>query len=168
MATEDDKDLENYKAILRRQEMHWRAQYDFMLNSDRFAVDIGLTALRISLLVNAGAVVALLAFVGQLWDKEPERMADVLSASVPFVWGLISAAVAAGVAYFYQSGVTAKSHHELEKISRASEDIEPQVWIPRLTNLTRLGMLALVMAAYGFFLWGTLRAIDTLAPGVGA
>ncbi len=163
MATDGDKDLENYKAALRRQEMHWRAQYDFILSSDRAAVDIGLTALRISLLVNAGAVVALLAFVGQLWDKEPERMADVLNASVPFVWGLTSAAVAAGVAYFCQSGITAESHHELKKISLAPKGIEPQVWIPRLTNLTRLGMVALVMAAYGFFLWGTLRAIDTLA-----
>ncbi len=165
MASDDDKDPEANKAKFQRDELLWRARFDLFLHTDRAAVDIGLTALRVALLINAGAVVALLAFVGQLWDKEPERMADVLSASVTFVWGLASAAVAAGVAYFYQSGVTAKSHHELEKISRASEDIEPQVWIPRLTNLTRLGMLALVMAAYGFFLWGTLRAIDTMASG---
>ena len=92
-------------------------------------------------------------------------MEGVLNAILPFVWGLTSAAVASGVAYFYQSFVTAKSRHNLKKISLAPKDIEPQIWVPRLTNLTRVGMVALVMLAYGFFLWGTLRAIDTMAPG---
>ncbi len=165
MATEDDKNLENYKAVLRRQEIHWRAQYDFILNSDRAAVDIGLTALRIALLVNAGAVVVLLAFVGQLWDKEPQQMADVLNSSQPFVWGLTSAALAAGVAYFYQSFVTVKAYHALKQISLKPKDIETQVWIPRLMNVTRVSMVALVVLAYGFFLWGTLGVIDTMTSG---
>ncbi len=164
MASEDDKDLENYKAELRRQEMHWRAQFEVTRQSDNAAVDIGLTALRTALLVNAGAVVALLAFVGQLWGKEGQRLAGVLDAILPFVGGLSAAALAAGVAYFYQSFVTAGAQRAQEEISRGAKDLRPQVWIPRLTNWTRIGMVGLVLLSYVFFLWGTFGAINAMVP----
>ena len=87
MASDDDKDLEANKANLPRDELLWRARFDLFLHTDRAAVDIGLTALRVALLINAGAVVALLAFVGQLWGEEGQRLTDILGASLPFVWG---------------------------------------------------------------------------------
>ena len=165
MATDDDKDLENYKAGLRRQEIHWRAQLDTALQSDRAAIDIGLTTLRIALLINAGAVVALLAFVAQLWDEEAKRMTDVLAASKFFVWGLLCAAVAAGVAYFYQSAITARAYDTLEEISRSAEGFKPRVWVSKLANWTRVAMVTLTFLSYVVFLAGAERVIDVIFPG---
>ncbi len=165
MTGEDDKGLEAYKAELRREEHRWQAQVETIRHCDRAAVDIGLTVLRTALLINAGAVVALLAFVGQLWGREEQRMAGVLDASLPFVGGLASAALAAGVAYFYQSFVTAMAQRALEEISRGAKDLNPQVWIPRLTDWTRVAMVALVVLSYGLFLWGIIRAINAMTPG---
>ena len=46
MPDDDGKELERYKATLRRQEQNWRARFDMVLHSDQAAVDIGLVALR--------------------------------------------------------------------------------------------------------------------------
>ena len=56
---EADKELENYRALLRRQEQNWQARFESVLHSDRAAVDIGLLAVRTAILMNAGASVAL-------------------------------------------------------------------------------------------------------------
>ena len=125
MTDVEDKELEAYKASLRRQEQQWGFQTGWILHSDRAAVDIGLTVLKVALLINGGAIVALLAFVGQLWGKEAQRMMGVLDANLPFMLGLVAAALAAGVAYFYQSFVTAGAWRTLEEISRGAEDLKP-------------------------------------------
>ena len=164
MTDAGDKELEAYKASLRGQELRWGFQTGLILHSDRAAVDIGLTVLRVALLINGGAIVAILAFVGQLWGEEAQRMTGVLDASLPFVLGLMTAVLAAGVAYFYQSFVTARAWRFLEEISRGGEDLKPQVWVPRLTDWTRIAMVGLVLASYVLFLWGTIGAIKAMAP----
>ncbi len=128
---EADKELENYRALLRRQEQNWQARFESVLHSDRAAVDIGLLAVRTAILMNAGAIVALLAFVGQLWDVDRKGMAGVLSGASPFVWGLVSAASAAAVAYIYQSFVTAIKERGLAEVSEGAGDLMPFVWVPR-------------------------------------
>ncbi len=165
MASENDKDLETYKASLRRQEMHWRAQFESVQQNDRAAIDIGLTALKTALLINAGAVVALLAFAAQRWDNEAKKMIKVLDGSELFVWGLFCAAVAVGVAYFYQSAVTARADDALTEISRTAGDFRPRVWVSKLANCTRAAMVSLTVLSYAFFLAGVQRAIDVISPG---
>lgn len=164
MATEDDKDIERYRASLRRQEMHWRAQFETVQENERAAVDIGLMTLRTALLINAGAAVALIAFVAQLWGEETERMTDVLNASKFFVWGLFCAAVAAGVAYFYQSAMSAKASDALEEISRKAEDFKPRVWVSKFSDWTRAAMVSLVLLSYVFFLSGAQGVMNVIFP----
>jgi probable HAF family extracellular repeat protein len=62
------------------------------VHCDRAAVDIGITALKTAVLINAGALVALLAFVGQLWGSKngPKLLLEVWSVSRHFVSGLIN------------------------------------------------------------------------------
>ncbi len=163
MTNDQERKLENDTARLRRQETHWRALFDLALHADRAAVDIGLVALKTAILMNAGAVVALLAFVGQLWSQDANTtMAALLDSTKPFAWGLFLAAAAAGVAYFYQSFFTAEKWRDLAEESEGADKLKPYRWVPRFTNLTRIAMVALVGASYAFFLWGALAVIDVL------
>ncbi len=160
MPDDDGKELEHYKATVRGQEQNWRARFDMVLHSDRAAVDIGLVALKTAILVNAGAVIALLAFVGQLWGRGGDTMAALLRGTKPFVYGL----VAAGVAYIYQSIVTALQQRALAEVSEGADDLKPQVWVPRLSKWTAVAMVGLVVVSYVLFIWGALDIVDTLSP----
>ena len=135
-----------------------------MLHSDRFAVEIGLVALKTAILINAGSVVALLAFVGQLWSSDEATMAIVLQGTKWFVWGLIAGGVGAGVAYIFQSGVTWQKLRELQEISSGAEDLKPANWAPRAIRGAAFGMVALTVASYGLFIWGALSIGNALAP----
>jgi hypothetical protein len=87
----DDPDMKraHYEATLRNAEMNWRAKFDFILHTDRIAAEIGIGAVRTAILINAGALVSLLALVGQLWDKDKghDIVSHVLHAGAPFVMG---------------------------------------------------------------------------------
>ena len=164
MPDDDDKALEDYKANLRREELAWQTRFERVLHSDRAAVDIGLVALRTAILVNAGAVVALLAFVGQLWRDGGDTLSAVLKGTAPFVYGLVAAGVAAAVAYFYQSLVTFHEERKLAEVSEGAEDLKPRRWSPRLVGVFAIIMITLVLASYGLFIWGALDIVAVLAP----
>jgi hypothetical protein len=104
----ESEKLAAYEATLRRQELEWQALNDRVNQSDQAAVDIGVGALKTIILINAGAIVAFLAFVGQLWKDDPLLVANVLHASMPFVVGIIFSSVAYSIAYIYQSMLTYK------------------------------------------------------------
>ena len=163
MADDDPRELENYKANLRRQEMGWQARFDYVLFSDRAAVDIGLVALRTAILMNAGAAVALLAFVGQLWDDGNATMSKVLIGIVPFLAGLVCGALAALVAYFYQSFVTAEAQEKLNEVSQQAGDQNGwgKRWnlLPNGKKWTRAAMLLFGIASLLFFVFGAGRLI---------
>ncbi len=164
MSDDNGMELERYKAKLRRQEQNWQARHNTMLHNDRAAIEIGLVALKTAILVNAGSVVALLAFVGQLWTSDKATMAIVLQSTKWFVWGLIAGGVGAGVAYIYSSGVTWQRVRELQEVSEGAEDLKPANWAPRAIMLTAAGMVALVVASYGLFIRGALGIVDALNP----
>jgi hypothetical protein len=67
MADQTDRDLAHYEATERRNDLHWRASSDLMVHYSDTAADIGIGVLRTAILINAGALVALLAFVAQIW-----------------------------------------------------------------------------------------------------
>jgi hypothetical protein len=162
MAEEDPKVLEHYKATLRRQEMHWRARLDIVLANDSAAVDIGLVALRTAILVNAGAVVALLAFVGQLWNALGDTKAIVLNAIIPFVVGLASAGLAAGVAYIYQSIQSALASEALAEISAEAGDLKSVGWFSKGRKWTAIAMVGLVAFSLFCFIGGAVWVIFAL------
>lgn len=151
----DQREIENYRAQL-------HARYERVLHSDRAAVDIGLVALRTAVLVNAGAVVALLAFVGQLWDQHERTLSMVLGGIRPFVYGLICAGVASVVAYFYQSMVTEAEQRTLTKLLAGALDTSPPRWLRRLLGWTAVPMILLVVASYAEFVRGALDIAATL------
>lgn len=151
-----------YESQLRREEMSWQAQADRVIQSDRAAVDIGLVALKTAILVNAGALVALLALVGQLWDHH-SVVSAVVAYCRSFVRGLAYAVVASAVAYIYQSTVTYSEGKILESISA-----NPSVGQKTLKHLVLaqgwvgILMLALVAASIIEFGLGVIGVADAL------
>lgn len=164
MADPDVINTETLKARLRRQEVLYEARLRVMLESDRAALELGLLALKTAILMNAGAVVALLAFVGQLWGREQDVLAAVLRGSVPFVAGLIAGGVAVGIAYFYQCFVTANAYHALEEASEWGQAAKPKVWAYRSSRALAFPMVGLAAASYALFVWGAWDIVRTLAP----
>jgi hypothetical protein len=157
---ENDLELEHYKAVVRRQELDRQTRHQNVLHSDRAAVDLGLTALQTAILINGGAVVAILAFVGQLWGRDTKILNAVLHSAAWFVYGIISAVAAAFVAYLYASFVTAEEQYWLRKVS--DSHVERSVWFwPRV--IASVIMIGLVLASYGFFVRGAFEAMATMA-----
>jgi hypothetical protein len=158
----DRPDLSQYEATLRRQEIHWQAGFDFVVHCGRAAVDIGLIALKTAILINAGALVALLAFLGQLWDKDHGHalVSHALAASVPFVWGLVAGGAALMVAYFYQSAVTRGAQHSLDAVSEQNGAPAPStVGVRRFTASSAIVMVLLAFASLASFVWGAFAVI---------
>ena len=152
-----------YEAQLRRQHDTWRAQLEYILHSDRAAIDLGITTLKTGILINAGALVAVLALVGQLWKDKQSLISIVLSTSRHFVWGLIAVAAGSAAAYFYQSFVTWSRDQKLKEISTNK--------LPRSYGLVRKGvwcfgilMVILVLAGYVEFTVGVLSTMKSLHP----
>jgi hypothetical protein len=162
---DEEKELERYRATLRRQEQHWQARFESQLHSDRMAGEIGLVALRTAVVLNAGAVIALLAFVGQLWDKAGKEnvLSQVLQGMRPFLWGVILAGFAGLVAYFHQSFVTFKNVRALAEVSTDADKLKPLNWLAHATRGTAIAMIIFAFASFGFFIAGAFCIAKVLA-----
>jgi hypothetical protein len=161
MSDDPDMKLAHYEATLRNAEMNWRAKFDFILHTERVAAEIGIGAVRTAILINAGALVSLLALVGQLWDKDKGHtiVSHVLHAGAPFVWGLVSAAASFTVAYFYQSSLTKKANIELATLSHPST-LPSHHWVRWFTPLTAIVMVLLAFVSLGAFVWGIFAVMN--------
>ena len=91
-------------------------RHKHFLHSDRAAIDIGISALKTIILLNAGSLVTLLAFAGQVWNKnEGQQLASkLMDAGRPFTVGLALAASSFVAAYLYSSSVTALRCFDLQ------------------------------------------------------
>jgi hypothetical protein len=157
---DSDTELEHYRAMTRWQELSWQTRNQKVLHSDRAAVDLGLTTLQTAILINGGAVLAILAFVGQLWGKESEILTVVLHDAAWFMYGVLSAGAAAFVAYFYQSFLTAEHQYWLYK--SGDDDISRPVWF-LLRIIAAVIMIGLVLVSYAFFALGAFKVMATMA-----
>jgi primosomal replication protein N len=94
--------MEMYKAELQvwaKQNEAIQAQNVEMFRSVILA---GQNALRTAFLMNGGATVALLAFLGKLSDRHQDKIAVFSSAMVIFVAGVFAITIASGVTYLSQ------------------------------------------------------------------
>ncbi|HEY4971492.1 MAG TPA: hypothetical protein VII35_16455 [Steroidobacteraceae bacterium] len=169
---DDDAALAKYNSVLRREEIHyettmrreempWQGQLDRIRHFDRAAIDIGLTAVQSGILANAGALVALLAFTGQIWEKDPNHIIvhRLVTVSAPFVRGLICGLATTIVAYIYQSVMTAWAANELKKMSKAEFSKFGFRWVARPMAVV---MLALACGSFWGFILGVLKLPSVL------
>lgn len=136
---------------------------DLFQASDRAAVDLGIAGLNAITLLNGGAIVALLAFVGQVWDggQGATIVKTIAQAGMPFGWGVVAASVSFFAAYFYQSSVTWVAHNALEAhLDPSSTQVEVERHASIMRDVFKVLMVTLSIASVGLFLWGVVRVSD--------
>jgi len=124
------------------------------LQSDQIAAGIGVDALKTLILMNAGAVIAVIAFAGQVWGKEggTKIIQQMIGAGAPFVWGVISGVIAFPAAYFYQSSVTYLTQHMLWR-----HPVPRPRWAVWLQHVCRVLMVIFGLVSVVAFVCGAVK-----------
>ena len=111
----------------------------------RATMDLAKGALKVSLVINGGAAIALLAFIGNIWSKGGGESLWVALAYVItyFSLGLLAAAVAVATAYFRQLNYSldymrGKPEPGDDGIQRGSKTTTCLQWISVLLVFTSL------------------------------
>ncbi|GHA85507.1 hypothetical protein [Modicisalibacter luteus] len=143
--------LEEYKANLSSWVSSSQQRHEMDLEMLRAIITVGQSALKGALLINGGAAVALLAFIGKIWgntDTQPTLIA-LSAALLSYVFGVLSAAMAAGATYFAQAGYA----NEFGRFSQG---------VGRAGHIAAIGF---VFGAYYLFAQGSWMAFKAIGVG---
>lgn len=99
-----EAELERYKAKLSAWVESRQHAHEWDLEMLRSVIVTGQFALKSSLLINGAAAVALLTFIGNIWNKDLTVVAGTAYALGSYVVGVMLAAVAVGITYLSQAG----------------------------------------------------------------
>jgi hypothetical protein len=127
-------------------------QEEHEIETYKSLIQYGATAIRYCFLVNSGAVVAMLAFLGQIWGTEQQRLDpdQIESAIAKFITGIVLAIFASLLAYVTQFRLYREGN---------SPELPARhmvfVWLAIV-----LAFLSVLM-----FLWGSWSSADLLARG---
>lgn len=94
-------------------EAEFKARSEASLEMFKSVIISGQSAIRSAILINGGAFVALLVFIGKIWSESTSQIASsLLSSGIAFFSsGVLAGAVAAGFTYLSQ---LCYSHHHMK------------------------------------------------------
>ena len=144
-----EAELEKYKADLQLHIEQNKNYHTSHLEMFRSVITSGQNAIRSSFLMNGGASVALLAFIGHLAAIKPESVVLFAGVLMPFVFGVLAMTLTSGFTY-------------LSQWLYDSPDVGAQKWGFRLN----VACIALGISSYGFFMWGMWSAYCAFAKFV--
>lgn len=159
-------DIEYYKAKIEE----WRLKYTSSLESNTEAYRATLAssqaALRSAILLNGGASVALLAFIGNVWG-DPElqlRSAGLAKSLFLFTSGVLFAAVASGLAYMTQCCYQREQaqDHESRTSSCDTDQIDEEISGDTLRGAT----VGLVIISYVLFFFASMQAYNIFSKEI--
>ncbi|MBU4232539.1 MAG: hypothetical protein KKD99_01505 [Proteobacteria bacterium] len=103
--TQHESNLEWYKAQRQFEIENYKAKVLSDAEMFKSVIQTGQSALKISFIINGGAAVALLAFIGNIWTKMqgPEVVNDLISSLISFGGGVLLGAIATGITYLTQA-----------------------------------------------------------------
>ncbi|MDZ7754658.1 MAG: hypothetical protein U5S82_24145 [Gammaproteobacteria bacterium] len=107
----------------------------------RSVITAGQNALRTALLMNGGAIVALLAFLGKLTTENPGKLSAFSGSLMIFTVGVFLAGLTSGFTY-------------LSQWFYASD----KPWSRKTGWVLNIACIILGLAAYGTFIWGAVDA----------
>ena len=145
-----DAQIEENRATHQSNLAAYNVQWASNLEMFRATVQYGQAALKSVILINGGASVALLAFIGNIFSNnivEPKILIGLSNSLIGFVLGVLFSAVAVGLTYLAQScfGLMSKggklAGHVLNGI-----------------------IISLVISAYYLFFYGAFEAYKTFMP----
>jgi hypothetical protein len=160
MDKNSELELKHYEIKLNR----WQAKLGYVLNSDASAVAIGLAALKTFIVLNAGSIISILAFIGQIYgeDNAQPLIKQLTWPLKLFLLGALSGAASNAFAYFYQSVVTeiATINLERDNLSEAKHhNRERNIRCIRLVLLW--AMIIFAFTSFCFFGCGAFLAISS-------
>ena len=99
-----ESDLAAFNAEQERNIAKFNAEQLHSIEMFRSIITYGSAALKSAILINGGAAVALLAFIGNIWTKEISQIAvnSLTNSILYFSFGVLVAAVGAAGSYFTQ------------------------------------------------------------------
>jgi hypothetical protein len=96
------REIETYKAHLQ----HWVEQHKHRQGSElelfRSVISAGQGAIKSMFLLNGGASVAMLAFIGHLAEKQPSKVPGLAACLLPFVLGVLCVSSVSAFTYLSQ------------------------------------------------------------------
>jgi hypothetical protein len=100
-----ESNLEWYKAQRQCEIENYKAQVLSEAEMFKSVIQAGQSALKTSFLINGGAAVALLAFIGNIWTKMqgPAVVNALISSLISFGGGVLLGAIATGITYLTQA-----------------------------------------------------------------
>jgi hypothetical protein len=141
--------IEKYKADLQKWIETNKRNHEGQLEMFRSVIMSGQAAIKSSFLLNGGAAVAMLAFIGHLAQFKAEKVPAFSACLLPFAYGVLAIAVTSGLTYlsqwFYAS---------------------TRPWARKVGFGLNMLSILLGISSYGFFVWGlfdTYRAFITYA-----
>jgi hypothetical protein len=133
-------EIERYKVELQNQVEANKQQHEHSIEMFRSVIAAGQHATRSSFLLNGGASVAMLAFIGHLAEFETSNIAVFATCLLPFCFGVLAITVTSGLTYltqFFYAGNKIKAGH-----------------------VFNFSSVALGILSYLFFAWGMMKAYN--------
>ncbi|CAI8841095.1 hypothetical protein [Methylococcus capsulatus] len=129
--------IERYKADLQNWIETNKYNHEGCLEMFRSVVTSGQAAIKSSFLLNGGAAVAMLAFIGHLAQFRPEKVPTFAACLMPFAYGVLAISVTSGFTY-------------LSQWCYAST----RPWMRKVGFAFNMLCILFGLSSYGFFLWG--------------
>ncbi|MES1950513.1 hypothetical protein S4A8_06628 [Salinisphaera sp. S4-8] len=135
--------LAQYEAELQQYIEHTKSQNAAQLEMFRSVISSGQNAIRTSFLLNGGAAVALLAFLGHLATSKPNFVALFADVLLPFSIGVLAIAIVSGFTYLSQWFYNSE-----------------RAWSVKVGFGLNITSIVLGLSSYGAFVWGMVSAAE--------
>ena len=150
----DDDSLEKWKVEMERHKCElevWKTDYQYSMIKYQQVNIQGQAAMKAALLINGGASVAMLAFIGTAMNNDTNSLllSKLCSSMLMFIVGVLSVALAFGVTYL--AGFKAASKTETDTDQSGKKTFK--LW-SILNNIA----ITLVVIGYLLFITGSLNA----------
>ncbi|MCE5194928.1 MAG: hypothetical protein LLF28_05650 [Nitrospiraceae bacterium] len=133
--------LEKYKAELQGWVEQNKAAHESGLEMFRSVIQSGQNAIRSSFLLNGGAAVAMLAFIGKLTENQAAKIPAFAPSLTIFVIGVLAITVTSGITYLCQWFYAGN-----------------QQWKVKTGFWLNIAAIVLGLSSYGIFIWGMCEA----------
>ena len=140
-STPTEIELEEFKADLQLTIENNKNYHASQLEMFRSVIASGQNAIRSSILMNGGASIALLAFIGHLAQIKPEGVISFANALLPFVLGVLAMTMTSGFTYLSQWLYES-----------------PKLKSQKFGFYCNIASIILGISSYIFFIWGIYRA----------
>jgi hypothetical protein len=124
---EHERNLEHYKANNQIKISNLDVLSRGGLNMANSIIEAGLSALKSVILINGGAAIALLAFLGNAWDKgiQANGVSALIASLSLFSKGVLAGALGMGCRYFSQAFYGYVNNKEIERLVSSFDKQDP-------------------------------------------